>query len=184
MFDDANVGESVKKKLKACGHGVKIYPLAKIVNPEVIEVGDNTVIDDFTFVNGGKGIKLGRYIHLGLFTSIIGGGELIAGDYVVFSNGCRIITGTDTYRDGRRMSTSLPPEQRSQLNEIMRGGIIIEKDAFLGANVVVHPNVRIGEGAIVGSNSLVVRDVEPWTINVGNPCRVIGKRPKVTLKDI
>jgi galactoside O-acetyltransferase len=50
--------------------------------------------------------------------------------------------------------------------------------------VVVHPNVRIGEGAIIGSNSLVLKDVEPWSINVGSPCRKIGERPKVMVEDV
>jgi galactoside O-acetyltransferase len=64
------------------------------------------------------------------------------------------------------------------------GKVIIEKDAFIGTNVVVHPNVKIGEGAIIGSNSLVLKDVEPWSINVGSPCKKIGERPKVIVEDV
>lgn len=67
---------------------------------------------------------------------------------------------------------------------MIRGKIEIEKDAFIGTNAVVHPNVKIGEGAIVGSNSLVLRDVEPWSINVGSPCKKAGERPRVVVKDI
>jgi galactoside O-acetyltransferase len=78
------------------------------------------------------------------------------------------------------MSTALPLEQRN----VVRGKIVIEKDAFIGANVVVHPNVTIDEGAIIGSNSLVLKDVEPWSINVGSPCKKMGERPRVLLEDI
>ncbi len=60
----------------------------------------------------------------------------------------------------------------------------IGRDGFIGTNAVVHPGVTIGEGAIIGSNSLVTKDVDPWTINVGSPTKVIGKRPKVELPDI
>ena len=180
MFDDPNMGEKVKERLKSCGEGVVIYPLAKIVNPEVIEIGDHSMIDDFTFINGGRDIKIGRYVHVACFATIIGGGELTVGDYAVIGYGSRIITGTDTYHGGKRMSTALPAEQRS----VTRGMIIIEKDAFIASNVVVHPNVRIGEGAIIGSNSLVLKDVEPWSINVGTPCRKIAERPRVTVEDI
>jgi galactoside O-acetyltransferase len=154
--------------------------LAKIVNPQVIEVGDHLRIDDFTFINGGNGIRIGRYVHIACFAGIIGGGELIIGDYVVIGYGARIITGTDTYHGGKRMSTAAPQEQRDPV----LGKVIIEKDAFIGTNVVVHPNVRIGEGAIIGSNSLVLKDVEPWSINVGSPCRKIGERPKVMVEDV
>ena len=179
-FNDENMGENVKRRLKKCGENVKIYPLAKIVKPEVIEIGDYSMVDDFTFIYGGKGIKIGRYVHIASFVGIIGGGELMLGDYVVLANGSRILTGTDTYYGGKRMSTALPLEQRN----VIRGKIIIEKDAFIGTNVVVHPNVKIGEGAVIGSNSLVLEDVEPWSINVGSPCEKVGERARVTAEEI
>jgi acetyltransferase-like isoleucine patch superfamily enzyme len=172
--------EQLKEKLKRCGQEVKIYPLAKIVKPEVIELGDYSMIDDFSFIFGGKGIKIGRYVHIAAFVSIIGGGELVVGDYADIAYGSRILTGTDSYHGGKRMSTALPPEQRN----VIMGKIVIEKDAFIGTNVVIHPNVTIGEGAIIGSNSLVLKDVEPWSINVGSPCRKIGERPRVVVPDI
>ena len=180
ISDDPNMGERVKGRLKSCGQGVTIYPLAKIVKPEVIEIGEYTVIDDFTFINGGAGIRIGRYVHIACFASIIGGGELIVGDYAVIGYGSRIVTGTDTYHGGKRMSTALPREQRN----VVEGRTIIGKDAFIATNVVVHPNVRIGEGAIIGSNSLVLKDVEPWSINVSSPCRKIGERPRVMVEDV
>jgi galactoside O-acetyltransferase len=179
-LDDQNMGENIKGKLKRLGKEVKIYPLAKIVNPEVVEIGDYSMIDDFTFINGGKGIKIGRYVHIASFVSIIGGGELILGDYADIACGARILTGSDTYHGGKRMTSALPLEQRN----LVRGKVIIEKDAFIGTNVVVHPNVRIGEGAVIGSNSLVLKDIEPWSVNVGSPCKKIGDRPKVTVPDI
>ena len=138
------------------------------------------MIDDFTFIYGGKGIRIGRYVHIASFVSIIGGGELVVGDYADIACGSRILTGTDTYKGGKRMSSALPYEQR----RVVRGTVVIGKDAFVGTNVVVHPNVTIGEGAVVGSNSLVLKDVEPWSINVGSPCRKIGVRPRVELPDI
>lgn len=175
-----NLGENAKSRLKKCGENVKIYPLAKIVKPEVIEVGNNSMIDDFTFINGGISTKIGKYVHIASFTSVIGGGELIIGDYAVLACGSRILTGTDTYYNGKRMSTALPIEQRN----LIRSKVIINKDAFIGTNAVIHPNVKIGEGAIIGSNSLVLSDVEPWSINVGSPCKKIGQRPVVVMDDI
>jgi len=162
-------------KLKYLGPKVKIYELAKIIHPEVVSIGEGTQIDDFTLINGGQEIELGRYNHIASFVSIIGGGKLITGDYVGIAAGARIITGTDHYGEGKRISPLVPMEQR----HLILGTVILEKDVFIGTNAVVHPNVRIGEGAIIGSNSLVPKDVEPWTINVGSPCRVVGQRPKV-----
>lgn len=165
---------------KNLGKNVKIYESAKIVKPEVIEIGDATEIGDFAFIYGGKGIKIGRYVHISRFVSIIGMGELYMGDYTVLADGARVMTSTDSYHEGYRMSSVLPLEQRNVQISYVR----IEKDAFVGTNAVVHPGVTIGEGAIIGSNSLVLKDIEPWTINVGSPTRVIGKRPKVIKPDI
>ncbi len=180
LCPNPNMGEATKSQLRKCGRDVIIYPLAKLANQQCIEIGDFSMIDDFCFLNGGLGLKVGRYVHIAAYSCIVGGGEIEIGDYAVVGYGSRLITGTDDYHGAKRMSTALPPEQRN----IRRGKIVIEKDAFVGANVVVHPNVTIAEGAIIGSNSLVLKDVEPWTINVGSPCRKIGDRPKVTQADI
>ncbi|MFX0036479.1 MAG: acyltransferase [Candidatus Hermodarchaeota archaeon] len=165
---------------KKIGKSVKIFENVKIIKPEVIEIGDFSEIDDFTFIYGGKGIIIERYVHISRFVSIIGGGELFLGDYTVLADGARILTGTDHYAGGYRMSTVLPMEQRNPKVSYIR----IEKDAFVGTNAIIHPGVTIGEGAIIGSNSLVLKDVKPWTINVGSPVRVIGNRPKVKFEDI
>ncbi|MCP4835109.1 MAG: putative colanic acid biosynthesis acetyltransferase [Phycisphaera sp.] len=54
--------------------------------------------------------------------------------------------------------------------------IDIGQDAFLGAKAFVMPGVTIGEGAVVGAASVVVRDVMAWTIVVGNPANPVGTR--------
>jgi acetyltransferase-like isoleucine patch superfamily enzyme len=180
MSNGIESGEKIKGQLKRCGQKVKIFPLAKIIKPEVIELGDYSMIDDFSFIYGGRGIKIGRYVHIASFVSIIGGGELLVGDYADIACGSRILTGTDSYHGGKRMSTALPLEQRN----VIIGKVTIGKDAFIGTNVVIHSNVTIGEGAIIGSNSLVLKDIEPWSINVGSPCHKIGERPRVVVPDI
>ena len=102
------------------------------------------------------------------------------GDYAAIATGARLITGTDRYAGGARMSAALPPEQRN----VRLGRIVLKKDGFIGANAVIHPNVFIGEGAVIGSCSLVLKNCEPWTIYVGVPCIPVGKRPRVNRLDI
>jgi len=55
------------------------------------------------------------------------------------------------------------------------GKIIIKDDAWIGAGAVILPNITIGEGAVVGANAVVTKDVEPYTIVAGVPARVIRK---------
>lgn len=54
--------------------------------------------------------------------------------------------------------------------------IRVGRSAFLGARVMVLPGVTIGAHAIIGACAVVTRDVEPWTINAGNPCRLVRRR--------
>lgn len=58
----------------------------------------------------------------------------------------------------------------------------IKHGAWLGQNVVVLPGVIIGQGAVVGANSVVRTDVPAWSVAVGSPARVVhcfgpGVRP-------
>lgn len=162
-------------EFKSLGEGAKIFPTAKLIKPEVISIGPYSLIDDFTLIYGGKGVTIGRYVHIASFVSVIGGGELEIGDYVGIAVGARLVTATDHYAGGARMSTALPHGQRN----VMLGKTVIERDAFVGTNAVIHPNVIVGEGAVVGSCSLVLRDCDPWTIYAGIPCKPIGTRPLV-----
>jgi acetyltransferase-like isoleucine patch superfamily enzyme len=56
---------------------------------------------------------------------------------------------------------------------VSEGAIVIEEDAWLGAGCVVLPGVRIGRGAVVGANSVVVSDVPPLHVVAGHPARTI-----------
>lgn len=53
--------------------------------------------------------------------------------------------------------------------------IVIEDGVWIGAGCVINPGVRIGENAVIGSGSIVVSDIPPNVIAVGNPCHVIRK---------
>lgn len=54
--------------------------------------------------------------------------------------------------------------------------IVIGDNCWIAARAMVLPGVTIGEGAVVGACAVVAKDVQPWTVSVGNPARVVGKR--------
>ncbi len=54
--------------------------------------------------------------------------------------------------------------------------ITIGSCAWVAACAYVSPGASVGEGAVVGACSVVTKDVEPWTISAGNPCRAIKSR--------
>ncbi len=52
----------------------------------------------------------------------------------------------------------------------------IGNDVWIGANAFIRGGVTIGHGAIIGAHAVITKDVEPYSIVVGNPARVIKKR--------
>lgn len=51
--------------------------------------------------------------------------------------------------------------------------IFIEDDCWIGGNTVILPGVRIGKGSTIGASSVVTKDIPPYSVAVGSPCRVI-----------
>jgi maltose O-acetyltransferase len=57
-------------------------------------------------------------------------------------------------------------------------GVRIEDFVFVGSRAMILPGVTLGRGCVVGAGSVVTRDVEPYAIVAGVPCRTIGRRPE------
>jgi acetyltransferase-like isoleucine patch superfamily enzyme len=57
-----------------------------------------------------------------------------------------------------------------------KGDVVIGNDVWIGLNAIVLSGVCIGDGAVVGANAVVTKDVEPYAIVAGNPARLIRKR--------
>lgn len=62
------------------------------------------------------------------------------------------------------------------LNPLITAPIIIEDQAWIAADAFVGMGVTIKQGAVVGARAVVFKNVEPWTIVVGNPAKLIKKR--------
>ena len=61
------------------------------------------------------------------------------------------------------------------LENVKSGPVVIDDDVWIGFNAIILKGVRVGRGAVVGAGSVITKDVEPYTIVVGNPQRVTGK---------
>ena len=57
-----------------------------------------------------------------------------------------------------------------------KGDTVVGNDVWIGQNVTVMPGVHIGDGAIIAANSVVTKDIPPYCIAGGNPCKIIRRR--------
>ena len=159
--------------LKACGKAVRIFKGARIINPERVEFGDHSLVDEGAYLFAGQGIRIGRHVHLAFNSSIYGGGTCELGDFVGIGVGARLVTGTDLPDRGLTNPT-IPPEHRA----VSRQRVEVRPYAVVFTNSVVFPGVTIGEGAVVSAGSVVHKDLRPWTVYGGNPLVPIGVRSR------
>lgn len=179
-IDHVPTNLAVELAFAAVGADVQIWPRAHIVRPEAITIGDSVIIDDFVFLDGGRHSSIGSFVHIASFTSIVGGGRFEMDDFAGLSGGVRVYTGNEDYSGGCLTNPAVPAPYR----RATRGEVHICRHAIVGANTVILPGVTIGEGAVVGANSLVTKDCAPWTVSIGSPARVIKARPSAMIVEL
>lgn len=121
------------------------------------------------------GCEVGKNVHIGHQVRLdFGNSERVhVGDDVVISNGVTILChkrDVSNYQQGDK-ATQLPFKYCD---------VRLESGCQIGINVTILPGVRIGHGAIIGSCSLVTKDIPDWSIAVGVPAKVIKRVRKDT----
>lgn len=169
------MGDNLKDKLGYCGSDVTIYPLCKMIHADKARLENNCRLFDYVFIDAGAGLRVGKYSILTWQVLIEGGAKTEIGNRVFIGPGTKVLTSTYAL-DGYYSVEFLPGDA----GVIKYGDITIEDDAYIGANCTILPGTIIHEGAVVGANSLVSGELEPWTIYVGTPAKPIRKREKPT----
>lgn len=125
-------------------------------------VGENTIIKPPFNCEFGKTITVGNNTFINMNVTILDGSPITIGNNVLIG------PGTGLYGANH----PLDPIERRKWITIWKP-IIIEDDVWIGGNVSILPNIRIGKGSIVGSGSVVTKDVPPMVVVAGNPARII-----------
>ena len=124
--------------------------------------GEGTSIYHNSYVYGP--VEVGRDTWIGPFTMLDGSGGLTIGSFCSISAGVQIYTH-DTVKWA--VSGGVAPYERAR--------VAIGDCCHIGSHSVVTKGVTIGEHSVIGSCSLVNRDIAPYTVAVGAPCRSIGR---------
>lgn len=155
----------------------KISSLADIevsVRGTKITIGARTMVDSFVKIKpaGGSGdVIIGEDCALNSGTVLYTGNGITIGDGVLIAANCTLAPTNHEFSDPERRI-------RDQGFQPSRGGIVIEDDVWLGANVVVLDGAVIGRGAIVAAGAVVRGVLEPMSIYAGAPAKRVGSRGK------
>jgi galactoside O-acetyltransferase len=162
------------QRIKSIGKNVIIGKTVRIRYPELVVIGDNCIIDDFTYIS--TQLELESNVHISAGCKLIGGPKckVTMRSFSTFSPNVVIAAGSDDYVGG--IATPMVPEEAKGMVEY--GEVIIGRHSIVGAGSVVLPNVTFGEGAAVGALSLVKKDLEPWWLYGGVPAKKIKARNK------
>jgi len=166
------------KRLKKIGKNVIIGKTVRIRYPELVQIGDNVIIDDFTYIS--TSLKLHDYTHISSGSKIIGGRKSFVEMHPFSTLAPNVIlsAGSDDYLDG--IATPLVPIEFK--GNVLIGEIILNKHCIIGANSVVLPNVIFNTGACLGALSLANKDLDEWCLYAGIPARFLKKRNEKNIK--
>lgn len=144
---------------------------------EYISIGDNVIfrkhcvltawdkygLDGFTpKIHIGDSCSFGEYNHITAINCIEIGDNLLTGRWVTISDNGH--GGTDY------LSLQTPPIKR-RLHS--KGSVKIGNNVWIGDKATILPGVTIGDGVVVGANSVVTKDIPNYCVVAGNPARIV-----------
>ena len=170
-----------KKRLGLVGSGTRIRPhcLLKGDSLKNVKIGNGCYIDAYNVIecsarlkdNGktvipkltiGNGCNLGEYNHITAVNRIVIGDNLLTGRFVLITD--------NSHGNFEMQELNMHPSQRPLVS---KGEVVIGNNVWLGDKVSVLPGVHIGNGCIIGANSVVTHDLPDYSIAAGNPAKVI-----------
>ena len=160
---------------------VHIKSSMTIIGGKYISIGENThfdkecvltsydhTLDGTTFtpeIQIGTGCDFGAWNHITAINRIVIGDNLLTGKWVTITDNSHGTTDAETLQT--------EPLTRKMVS---KGAVIIGKNVWIGDKATVLPGVTIGEGAVIAANSVVTKDVAPFTVVAGNPAKEVKSK--------
>lgn len=113
----------------------------------------------------GENVQINDHVHIGAVERIeIGNNVLIASKVFITDHNHGVYSGEVEHSD-----PSTPPHLRN----LVSSPVYIKDNVWIGELVSILPGVTVGEGSIIGSNSVVSKSIPPYSIAVGVPAKVV-----------
>lgn len=161
------------------GQNVLISDRASFYNCGKISIGSNVRIDDYCVLSAGVGgIQIGDYVHVAVYSSLIGAGRITLSDFCNISSRVAIYSSNDDYSG----STMTNPTVPKHFTGVINADIFLGKHVIVGCGSIVLPGVTLEEGVAIGALSLVTKGCKAFGIYAGNPAKHIKERKRDLLE--
>lgn len=110
----------------------------------------------------GEGCNFGDYLHLTCINQVLIGNNVLTGRFVTISD--------NGHGDTNYQTLQVPPLKRFLS---CKGGIEIGNNVWIGDKATILSGVKIGDGAVIGANTVVTKDVPAYSVVGGNPGKII-----------
>jgi acetyltransferase-like isoleucine patch superfamily enzyme len=153
---------------RSFGHGVRIGPGVGFKHLETFEIGDDVFIGGHAFIQGrfDGTCRIGSHVWIGP-QCYFDARDMVLEDYVGMGPGSRVLGSQHT-----GYPTDVPVIQ----TDLVIKPVVVKEGADIGTGAVILPGVTVGQGALVGANSLVMKDVPRLAVVAGVPARLVGWR--------
>jgi acetyltransferase-like isoleucine patch superfamily enzyme len=167
-----------RKSFLYCHPTVRIERLGKLIGAKYISIGNGSDIQQMTYMTAWDSynniqkftpeITIGEDCHIGAFNHITCVNRIVIGDG--FVSGKWVTITDNSHGDISHETLSIPVGKRYIVS---KGPVLIGKNVWVGDKATILPGVTIGDGVVVGADSVVTKDVPAYCVVGGNPARII-----------
>lgn len=154
------------------GANVVVHKTVEFFNPGSIELGSNVRIDCFCVITARARVAIGNNVHLAAGVMIFGNEGVDIGNFAGLSSRVTIYTASDDYVEGHLTNPTIP----ERFKKVKRGPVVLGEHVIIGCGSIILPGVTLARGVSVGAISLIGNNIPEFSIVLGNPSRVLGKR--------
>jgi acetyltransferase-like isoleucine patch superfamily enzyme len=163
-----------RARCASVGKRFRLFRLPYVMSHAEIRIGDDVNFFGKVDIMSGRIFDNPRLIihdrvDIGHNVGFVVNKEIVIEDDVNVASGVRFMDSDAHPKDTQDRIADLPPKPE----EIKP--VRICKNAWIGQNVFILKGVTVGEGAIIGVNSVVITDIPPYSVAIGNPARVVAK---------
>lgn len=164
-----------RSRCDVVGKRISLIALPKVVGHAFIKIGDDVRVSGKLNIVSGRTydrpiLQIGDRVFLGHDVEISCNREVVIEEDVLIARGCRI-ADNDGHSTCMESRIAMRPPGREEIQPVR-----ICRGAWIGFGSFIMKGVTVGEGGIVGANSVVTRDVAPHTTVAGSPARVVMRK--------